>query len=185
MQRFMFQMGLILALVFAGIWSTGSVLADKPDWAGDKKRENYRDEERREKYRNEEKRENHRDDRTPAHGSYDGRSDRGARTNGYFNEQNRQFIHQYYSDRFRKGRCPPGFIRKGNHCIPPGHAKMWRKGRPLPREVIFYDLPPSILVQLGHPPPRHRFVRVAQDILLISIGTGIVLDAFEDIDRLD
>ena len=69
--------------------------------------------------------------------------------------------------------------------MPPGHAKMWRKGRPLPREVIFYNLPPSILVQLGPPPPRHRFVRVAQDILLISIGTGIVLDAFEDIDRLD
>jgi hypothetical protein len=62
---------------------------------------------------------------------------------------------------------------------------MWKKGRPLPREAIFHDLPSTILEQLGAPPPRHRFVRVAQDILLISTGTGTVLDAFEDVGRLD
>ena len=92
-------------------------------------------------------------------------------------------IHEYYSDQFRQGRCPPGLAKKGNRCMPPGHAKKWSKGRPLPREVICYDLPPSILVQLGPPPSRHRFVRVAQDILLIAIGTGMVIDAVEDIGR--
>jgi len=49
--------------------------------------------------------------------------------------------------------------------------------------VIFYDLPPTILVQLGPAPPRHRFVRVAQDILLIAVGTGMVVDAIEDLGR--
>ena len=176
MQRFMFQMSFILALVFAGIWSTGTSLADKPDWAGDKKRENHRYEENRE---------NHSYDRRPAQGSYDGRSERGARTSEYFSEHKKKFIHQYYSDQFRKGHCPPGLLKKDNGCLPPGQAKMWKNGQPLPREVIFYNLPPSILEQLGPPPPRHRFVRVAQDILLISIGTGMVLDAFEDIYRLD
>lgn len=186
MQRFMFQMSFILALVFAGIWSTGMALADKPDWAGDKKRENLRYEEKRENYRNEERRENYyRYDRTTEHGSYEGRSGRGARTSEYFSEHKKKFIHQYYSDQFRKGHCPPGLRKKDNGCLPPGQAKMWRKGQPLPREVIFYNLPPTILEQLGSPPPRHRFVRVAQDILLISIGAGMVLDAFEDIGRLD
>jgi Ni/Co efflux regulator RcnB len=174
MQRFMFQMSFILALVFAGIWSTGTVLADKPDWAGDKKQENYR---------NEEKHENHSNNKTSSHGSYDGRSEHGDRKSEHFSEQNKMFIHQYYSDRFRKGHCPPGLLKKDNGCLPPGQAKMWKKGQPLPREVIFYDLPSSILEQLGSPPPRHRFVRVARDILLISIGTGMVLDAFEDIGR--
>ncbi len=176
MQRFMFQMSFILALVFAGIWSTGPAFADKPKWAGDKKQENYRDEERRE---------NPSYDKMPSHGSYDRRSRNYDRKSEHFNEQNKMFIHQYYSDRFRKGHCPPGLLKKNNGCLPPGQAKMWRKGQPLPREVIFHNLPSSILVQLGPPPPRHRFVRVAQDILLISTGTGMVLDAFEDIGRLD
>ncbi|MDT8380510.1 MAG: hypothetical protein RQ739_16640, partial [Desulfotignum sp.] len=176
MQRFMFQMSFILALVFAGIWSTGTAFADKPDWAGNKKQEKYRDEQ---------KLENHGYDKKPAHEPYDGRSRNGDQKSEHFSEQNKKFIHQYYSDRFRKGHCPPGLLKKKNGCLPPGQAKMWRKGQPLPREVIFHNLPSSILGQLGPPPPRHRFVRVAQDILLISIGTGIVLDALEDIGRLD
>jgi Ni/Co efflux regulator RcnB len=176
MQRYMFQMSFILALVFAGIWLTGTAFADKPDWAGDKKQEKYRDEP---------KRENQSNDKTPSHGSTDERSRNGDRKSEYFSEKNKKFIHQYYSDRFQKGPCPPGLLKKDNGCLPPGHAKMWEKGRPLPREVIFHDLPSSILEQLGEPPPRHRFVRVAQDILLISTGTGKVLDAFEDIGRLD
>jgi Ni/Co efflux regulator RcnB len=194
MQRFMFQMSFILALVFAGIWSTGTVFADKPGWAGDKNRENHRYEENRENhrydknrdnYRDQERHENHSYDKTPSHRSYDGRSRNGDQTSEYFSEQNKMFIHQYYSDRFRKGHCPPGLLKKDNGCLPPGQAKMWKKGQPLPRETTFYDLPPNILEQLGTPPPRHRFVRVAQDILLISTGTGKVLDAFEDIGRLD
>lgn len=174
MQRHMFQMSFILALFFAGIWLTGPAFGDKPGWAGDKKKENYTDEERHEKNSY---------DKMPSHGSYDGRSRSGDQKSKHFSEQNKIFIHQYYSDRFRKGHCPPGLLKKDNGCLPPGQAKMWRKGQPLPREVIFYNLPPNILVQLGPPPPRHRFVRVAQDILLISIGTGIVLDALEDIGR--
>ncbi len=174
MKRFIFQMSLILALIFAGIWSTSPALAGNPDQAGGKKNKNHKQEKKSEKYR---------DDRTPDHGTYDGRSGHGASRGDYFNEQRQRNIHHYYSEQYRKGHCPPGLRKKGNRCIPPGHAKMWKKGRQLPREVIFYDLPPSIIVHLGPPPPRHRFVRVAQDILLIAVGTGMVVDAFEDIGR--
>jgi len=71
--------------------------------------------------------------------------------------------------------------KKRNGCMPPGQSKKWVIGRPLPRDVIFYDLPPSLLVNIGPPPPGYRFVRVASDILMIAIGTGMVMDAINDL----
>lgn len=190
MQRFIFQMSLILALIFAGIWSTSPALAGKQDHDGNKKGGNHKQEKKSETYRDhrtpshgdDDRKGGHGDHRTPSHGDYDRKGGHGGdHKREYFGEQNRIFIHHYYSDQFRHSHCPPGLVKKGKHCIPYGHAKKWRKGQRLPREVIFYDLPPSIIVHLGPPPPRHRFVRVAQDILLIAVGTGMVVDAFEDI----
>ena len=99
----------------------------------------------------------------------------------FFAGHDRSHIDRYYADQFRRGKCPPGLAKKGSRCVPRGQAKRWVMYRPLPREVIFYDLPPDVLVYLGPPPPRHRFVRVAQDILLIAVGTGMVVDAIEDL----
>jgi Ni/Co efflux regulator RcnB len=49
---------------------------------------------------------------------------------------------------------------------------------------VYYNLPPSITVQLGVPPAGQRYVRVASDILLIAIGTGMVIDGIQDLGRL-
>jgi Ni/Co efflux regulator RcnB len=49
--------------------------------------------------------------------------------------------------------------------------------------VIFYDLPPAVAINIGPPPIGYRFVRVASDILMISIGTGMVIDAINDLGR--
>ena len=68
--------------------------------------------------------------------------------------------------------------------MPPGQAKKWRVGRPLPRDVIFYDVPQPLVVQLGAPPSGHRYVRVAADILLITVGTAMVVDALQDLGRM-
>jgi hypothetical protein len=57
-------------------------------------------------------------------------------------------------------------------------------GRPLPRDVVYYTVPPAVVVKLGAPPPGHRYVRVAADILLITIGTPIVVDAIQDLGRM-
>ncbi|MEE4607686.1 MAG: RcnB family protein [Desulfobacteraceae bacterium] len=115
----------------------------------------------------------------------------GERGNGpgdgrqrHFGNVDRSPIDRYYADQFRRGKCPPGLAKKGNGCMPPGQAKKWRLHRPLPRDVIFYDLPRDILVHLGTPPSGHRFVRVAGDILLIAVGTGMVVDAIEDLGRI-
>ena len=65
--------------------------------------------------------------------------------------------------------------------MPPGQAKKWRMGYPLDRDVIFYDLPPTIVARIGLPPSGYRYVRVASDILMIAIGTGLVVDAVADL----
>lgn len=99
----------------------------------------------------------------------------------YFNDDHRAVVREYYSDAYNSGRCPPGLIKKHNYCQPPGLAKRWVMGRPLPRDVIYYDLPPTVIQQIGYPPAGYRYVRVASDILMISIGTGLVMDAIADL----
>jgi Ni/Co efflux regulator RcnB len=38
-------------------------------------------------------------------------------------------------------------------------------------------------VRIGLPPKGYRYVRVANDILMIAIGTNMVVDAIEDLMR--
>ncbi|QTQ30815.1 Nickel/cobalt homeostasis family protein [Aromatoleum bremense] len=171
-RRSSFLMGVALIATFAA----GSALADKPEWAGGGKPDKHQQNERR---GDNDYRERRGDDRVSRHRD----SDR-PRVNIHFGDRERIVIREYYSERVRTGRCPPGLAKKGNGCMPPGQAKKWSMGRPLPRDVIFYDLPPAIVVELGVPPPGHRYVRVAADILLIAIGTGMVVDAIEDLGRM-
>ncbi|GHU28873.1 hypothetical protein AGMMS50256_12270 [Betaproteobacteria bacterium] len=65
--------------------------------------------------------------------------------------------------------------------MPRVSSRAWSRGRPLPRSVVYYDLPPALVVELGPPPHGHRYVRVAGDILMIAVGTGLVVDALQDI----
>jgi hypothetical protein len=110
-----------------------------------------------------------------------GRNDTNISINLGFNDRQRTYIHDYYRDEFRRGHCPPGLAKKHNGCMPPGQAKRWRKGYPLDRDIIYYDLPPAIIVELGAPPRGYRYVRVAADILMIAVGTGLVVDAVADL----
>jgi Ni/Co efflux regulator RcnB len=102
----------------------------------------------------------------------------------HFDDDKRSYIRTYYDDEFRKGHCPPGLKKKNNGCMPPGQAKKWRMGQPLPRDVVIYDVPPSLVIRIGTPPPGYKYVRVASDILLIAIGTRMVADAIIDLGRI-
>ena len=110
--------------------------------------------------------------------------DGGPRAGAYFTERHREVVRSYYGDRYRAGHCPPGLAKKHNGCMPPGQAKKWRVGYPLPRDVRYYDAPGDIVLRFGMPPEGHRYVRVAADILLIAVGTGMVVDALEDLNRM-
>ncbi len=108
----------------------------------------------------------------------------GAAVGHGFNAETRRVVNDYYGSRFRSGKkCPPGLAKKNNGCMPPGQAKKWAKGQPIPMDLRVYDLPKDLRLKLPPPPPNHRYVRVAADILLIAIGTQMVIDAMEDIGR--
>ena len=83
---------------------------------------------------------------------------------------------------YSRGHCPPGLAKKG--CIPPGQATKWRRGYPLAQGVISYDLSPGMARRMGRPPTGYRYIRVAQDILMIVTGTGIVVDAVYDLSNM-
>lgn len=101
----------------------------------------------------------------------------------YFSDSQRASVRSYYGTPGRTGACPPGLAKKGTGCLPPGQAKKWRTGYPLPKDVVYYEVPRALVVQLGTPPAGYRYVRVAADILMIAAGTGLVVDAIEDLVR--
>jgi len=115
------------------------------------------------------------------HASPGGDVPQRLRPHTYFQDDHRLAVREYYAQ--PSYRCPPGLAKKHNGCMPPGQARLWRRGYVLPREVVYYDVEPAVLMRLGPPPSGHRFVRVAGDILLIAMGTGLVIDAIEDLGR--
>lgn len=101
----------------------------------------------------------------------------------YFQEPQRQAVLQYYGGLQAKGRCPPGLAKKNNGCMPPGQAKQWTRGQPLPASLVYYPVPRGVVAQIGRPPAGYKYVRVANDILLVALGTMMVVDAIEDLMR--
>lgn len=144
------------ALALFALVAAGPALADKPDWAGGGK--------------NRQQAQRH--------------DDRGGSAASRFTDQHRRIIADYYGGQTQPGRkCPPGLAKKNNGCMPPGQAKKWGMGRPLPGDLRYYELPRDLLMRLPPAPAGHRYVRVAADILLIAVGSSMVLDAMEDLVR--
>jgi Ni/Co efflux regulator RcnB len=144
-------------LLFVGFLVAAPALADPPPWAGGGKKHGKGDDRGSDHYRD-----------------YD-------REGRHFSDRHRMVIREYYGEQFRGGKCPPGLAKKNNGCMPPGQAKKWRIGQPLPRDVVYYRVPPALVVKLPAPSAGQRYVRVAADILLIAVGTGIVIDAVRDL----
>lgn len=144
----------ILAITLA--LSAGSALAGKPPWAGKGVEPSARE------------------SRTRAQAAI------GRR----FGVRERVIVRDHFVHQMRGGHCPPGLVKKNNSCRPPGLQRSWRVGERLPDTVVVYDLPPRLTVEIGLPPPGHRLVRVASDILMIAVGTGLVVDAIADLGRM-
>ncbi len=172
MNKMVNQTGRLLSFLLAASLAAGPALADKPEGKG-KGKGRDRDE------RVENRQDSRDDDR--------GRRERvrlDPREGVYFTDRHRVVIRDYHGEEYRRGFCPPGLAKKNNGCMPPGQAKRWQVGRSLARDVVFYDLPPQLVVQIGVPPAGYRYVRVASDILLIAVGTGMVIDAIADLGRM-
>jgi Ni/Co efflux regulator RcnB len=118
------------------------------------------------------------------HGRGRGDERSSVRVDVRFAEPHRVIVQNYYINEIHAGHCPPGLAKKHNGCMPPGKARKWAVGRPLPHDVVFYALPPPLVVQLGPPPAGYRYVRIANDVLLLALGTGMVVDAITDLGRM-
>lgn len=176
----------IIALLITGLFIAAPAFADKPAWAGggdgDKVGQSQPDrghgkaDKRHDKHNS---RDFSRQDDKRSNGGHD-RRDRNSSVHVRFSDQQRVYLHDYYREEFRGGRCPPGLAKKHNGCMPPGQAKKWRVGYPL-GGIAYYELPPQVLVRIGPAPVGYRYVRVAGDILMIAVGTSLVVDAIADL----
>lgn len=109
---------------------------------------------------------------------------RGHSAKRHFDDHHRVAVREYYGEYHRSGRCPPGLAKKNNGCMPPGQAKKYQIGQPLPAGVVYYEVPQPLLVRLGPPPSGYTYARVAGDIHLLTVGTMMVVDALTNIGQL-
>lgn len=165
---------------------SGTAMADRPEWAGS--RDSDGEHEHHGKHKHEQGGDRDDDERDGDRREYRQQdryqTNRGGveiQIGGYFGDTQRTETHEYYKERARSGHCPPGLAKKHDGCVPPGHSRQWTMGEDLPRDVVYRPIDPAIQVRLGMPPEGHKFVRVASDILLIAVGTGLVVDAIQDL----
>ena len=157
-----FQSGRALTFVMAFILACGTATAEKPEWAGKGQGSKHEQKDRKAKQKS-------------------GKKTAEVKPGAYFADPQRDAARSYYASKYSAKRCPPGLAKKNNGCMPPGQAKKWAVGQALPSDLVYYPVPQAVVVQLGVAPVGHRYVRVANDILLITIGTRMVVDAIEDL----
>jgi Ni/Co efflux regulator RcnB len=158
---------IIVACTIVALFAAGPALADKPS---KNERGDNRDKHEKSDRKHGDKHSQSQDNAAPKHKQF-------------FDDRQRTAANTYYSEEFRRGRCPPGLAKKNNGCLPPGQARKWAVGQPLPRTVVYHQVPAALVQQFDRPPTGYRYVRVADDILLMSPKTGMIIDAIMNIGR--
>lgn len=96
-------------------------------------------------------------------------------------DADRGLIQAYFGQQIAQGNCPPGLAKKNDGCQPPGQARKWALGQPLPAG-LGYPLPPDLLGRLA-PPAGYTYMRVGTDVLMIAAGTRMVVSGLADLLR--
>ncbi len=117
-----------------------------------------------------------------------------------FNEVERQLILDYYHERFgrpleqdaygggssNKGKkggkqkgMPPGLAKRDR--LPPGLEKQLKRNGHLPPGLEKKALPPSLARQLPPVPRGYERVVVDNDVLLIELASGLIVDILHDV----
>jgi hypothetical protein len=162
-----------LTLLLTASLAAGPAFAEKPEWAGQGGKGKNKHEAKAEK--------------ADKGGGSKAKGGPAAevKVGAYFSDKDRSTVRTYYGQHYGGGKaCPPGLAKKNNGCLPPGQAKKYAVGQPLPADVVYYPVPRGVLVQLPPAPAGHKYVRVAADILLIAVGTSMVVDAMSDLMRM-
>jgi hypothetical protein len=100
-------------------------------------------------------------------------------------ERDRNAVYTYYRDEVTTGRCPAGLVKKNNACGAPAPAKqVWKLDQPLPEGVMGEALPAALIAKLSPSPAGHQYLRVDNDILIVSLGARSVAALVADLSRL-
>jgi Ni/Co efflux regulator RcnB len=100
-----------------------------------------------------------------------------VKVGAYFNDRHREAARSYYVQHYGNGKnCPPGLAKKNNGCMPPGQAKKWAVGQPLPRGIAVYSVPQPVLVHLPPAPYGYRYARIGNDIVLVQAQNNLIVD---------
>ena len=164
----------IVALALASLFIAGPVFAkDKGDGDGEgrgkhsQKREDKEDKRADKEDRREDKRAEKRERKDIQQGTY-------------FNDQQRTYVREYYSTNYNDGkRCPPGLAKKNNGCMPPGQARNWVVGQPVPRGVTVYSVAQPVIRMLPPAPYGYRYARIGGDIVLVQQQNNIIVDIIQ------
>ncbi len=187
MQRHNLRTKTVLALAVAGMLAINPVMAEKPSSHGGGKggdRSSHGGGKGGDRNEHSDQRNDQKAERTHAQGNSPRASDRSeSAARERFEDRHRVLVNDYYTEQFRSGRCPPGLAKKNNGCLPPGQAKKWQVGQPLQRNVNYYSVPQPLITQLGPAPAGYRYVRVGNDILLMSTTNRTILDAILNLGR--
>ena len=98
----------------------------------------------------------------------------------YFNDQQRTVVRNYYVQTYTNGKnCPPGLAKKNNGCMPPGQARNWVVGQPIPRGVTVYTVPQPVILQLPPAPYGYRYARIGGDIVLVQQQNNLIVDIIQ------
>ncbi len=109
-----------------------------------------------------------------------------ALAKGVFNALEKRLIGDYFRTRRAKAakgkskRFPPGLAKKP---LPPGLAMQYRRYGKLPPGLQKRDLPHDLASRMSKLPPGHARVIVGDDVLLIEVATGVILDVLEGVLR--
>jgi Ni/Co efflux regulator RcnB len=158
----------LLALLACSLFIAGPAFAKDHDYEGHgNDRHAHKQEHRAEKHADKQREKEHK--RAARH--------EDIRLGAYFNDQNRARVREYYSQHYGHGRnCPPGLAKKHNGCLPPGQARNWAVGQPVPRGVTIYSVPQPVLVQLPPAPYGYRYARIGGDIVLVRQQNNLIVD---------
>ena len=105
----------------------------------------------------------------------------GVKFGEFFSDQQKQVARKAFAKTHANAKeCPPGLQKKGTACASPWDTRYWAVGQELQAAVQVH--PVSELIAALPPLPKgYEYVRAADDILLISSGTKLVVDMIEHV----
>ena len=167
----------IFAFVLAAVLAAGPAISGQGEGHGNK----HGDKAHKHAVKQAEKAEKHADKHDEkAHKHARKREREDVKVGAYFNDQHRDAARSYYHEHYSNAKsCPPGLAKKNNGCMPPGQARKWAVGQPIPRGVAVYTVPQPVIVHLPPAPYGYRYARLGNDIVLIQVHSNLIVDIIQ------